>query len=587
MPPDVTVSEAIRLGREHHVAGRLAEAERLYQHVLATDPNNPDALHLLGVVAHQVGRNEIAAQLIARAVDRHPSNPYFLNNLGEAIRGLRRPAEALARYDKALAIKPDYAEAWSNRANVLQELGRFGEALASCDKALGLRPGYAEALSNRGNALHGLKRNEEALASFDKALAIKPEYADASYNRGNALQALKRYGEALASYDKALTIRPDDAQAWCNRGNALRELGRYDEALASCDKALTIRPDYAEALCNRGNALQELKRHDEALASYRQALTLDPANALAHWNESLCRLVKGEFERGWQKYEWRWKCEYFLPALRDFSQPLWLGKEDIAGKAILLHAEQGLGDTLLFARYTQLVARKGARVILEVQAPLKPLLAAISGAQQVLSRGEPLPAFDLHCPLMSLPLAFNTSLQTIPATVPYLPVEKDAVSAWRGKLAAGNKRLVGLCWKGDQRYMKDRDRSMRLAQLRPLLACPGVQFVSLQKELNEEELALTAEMENFIHPGANFNDTAQMIGALDLVISVDTSWAHWAGAIGKPFWLLLPFVPYWIWLLERDDSPWYPTARLFRQTRAGDWQEVVQDVKREILRVQS
>jgi tetratricopeptide (TPR) repeat protein len=650
--PILSVSEAIQRGLEHHQAGRLPDAERIYQRVLRDQPNNPDALHLLGLIAHQVGQNEISVQLIDKAIRYCPSNPHFFNNRGLALLELKRGQEALASYDKALTIKPDYADALnnrglalhefvrydealasydkalainpdnpgalSNRGNTLQKLDRYHEALASYDKALAINPDYAEPLSNRGLALYEMGRYDEALASYDKALKIKPGYAEALNNRGGTLQRLNRHEEALACYDKALTIKPYYAQALGGRGLALQGLNRYDEALASYDKALAIKPDYVEALSFLGNALQKLnrfdeaiacydralaikrdyfeawsnrglalhalKRCDEALASYEKALAIKADYALALWNESLCRLLIGDFERGWKKYEWRWKTEELSKSPRTFSQPLWLGKEDIAGKTILLHAEQGLGDTIQFARYAQAVAGLGAVIILEVQPTLKPLLSNISGAYRVLSQGDPLPAFDFHCPLLSLPLAFNTRLETVPATIPYLRVRGSSVSDWREKLAGDGKRLVGLCWKGSPTYERDSERSLRLAELRPLLNCSGIRFVSLQKDLDDEERAITKGMQNFIHPGQNFQDSAEMIGALDLVISVDTAWAHWAGAIGKPLWVLLSFIPHWCWLLDRDDSPWYPTARLFRQTRRSNWENVIDMVKDEISR---
>ena len=615
----VTLAEAIQLGLEHHQAGQLPEAERIYQQVLQLDPNNSEALHLLGVIAHQVGKNEIAAELIAKALTIQPEFSEALCNLGLALYTLKRYEEALVSFDKALTIKPDYAQVLRNRGLTLQKLQRSDEALASYNKTLTIKPDFAEALLNRGNVLRDLKHYAEALASYDKALKIKPESAEVLCSRGNALHDLKRYDEAIASYAKALTINADYAEALSNRGAALQELQHYEEALSSCeealkinpdfaealnnrglalqklkrygealasyDKALTIKPDYAEALSNRGLALQEHKRYDEALSNYDEALSIKPDYAEAHLNKSLCQLLIGEFERGCEEYEWRWKWDAFASARRNFSQPLWLGKEDISSKTILLHAEQGLGDTIQFARYAQAVAEKGAKVILEVQPALKFIMSGISGAHQVLSQGESLPDFDFHCPLLSLPLAFGTRLETIPARSPYLSVANNATSRWRKELAPSATRLVGLCWKGDPHYKRDRDRSMRLAQFGPLFDTPGVKFVSLQKELDDDERAITAGMENFVHPGANFKATAEMLGALDLVISVDTVWAHWAGALGKPLWILLSIFPHWCWLLDRNDSPWYPTAQLFRQTRFGDWEDVVTSVKHEMLRI--
>src|SRR6266513_2126419 len=546
----VAIPQAIQVGLEHHQAGRLAEAERIYQRVLEVDPNNPDALHLLGVIAHQVGKNEISCQLIEKAIRYNPSNPYFLNN----------------------------------RGNALQALKRYGEALASYDKALTIRADYADSLNNRGNSLQGLKRFEEALASYDKALAINPDYAEALNNRGNALQALKRYGEALASYDKALTIRADYADALNNRGTTLRVLNRYEEALASYDKALTINPDFAEALGNRGLALQELKRFEEALASYRKALTIEPDYVPAHWNESLCRLLIGDFERGWEKYEWRWKCDHVLPATRNFSQPLWLGKEDITGKTILLHAEQGLGDTIQFARYAQAVAQKCAKVILEVEPTLRSLLSEISGAYKVLSRGEPLPEFDFHCPLLSLPLAFNTRPETIPATIPYLGARAAVVKRWEDNLGKRNAPRVGIVWSGLSAHVNDHKRSIALSRLAGL-AGPRVRLVSLQNEVRTEDEKALATNKQILHFGselADFSDTAALVSLMDLVVSVDTSVAHLAGALGTPVWILLPFAPDWRWMVDREDSPWYPTARLFRQPKIGDWDSVIHKGRQEL-----
>jgi tetratricopeptide (TPR) repeat protein len=589
--PGVPIPQALKSAMEHHQAGRLQEAERIYQEVLKVEPDNPDALHLLGILAHQGGRHEIAIQLIGRALASCGSarlvNPIVadaLFNLGNALKGLERHEEALANYDKALEIKPGLTEALNNRGIALKELKRFEEAIASYDRAITIRPDFAEAHANRGAALIALRRLEEALGSADEAIRLRPAFAMALIHRADALKGLKRLDEAIASYDRALAINPEAADAWTNRGNALKELRRIEDAIASYDRALAIRPGFALALSNRGIALQELDRFEEALASFGRAIAINAGFPEAHFNEGLCRLRMGDFEGGWAKYEWRWKCNDFTSPRRDFAQPLWLGDADIAGKTILLHAEQGLGDTIQFARYTQAVAQKGAKVILEVQPALKELLSSIPGAHRVMGAGEPLPAFDFHCPLLSLPLAFKTRLATIPASTPYLPTDKGAVSAWRAQLAVTDQPLVGLCWKGSPVHKGDRERSIRLKDLEPLLASRGVRFVSLQKDLSEEERAITAGTKNFIHPGADFKDTAAIVGALDLVISVDTAWAHWAGAIGKKVWVLLSFAPDWRWLAERGDSPWYPSARLFRQVRAGDWHAVIHDVLRDLPR---
>ncbi len=451
-------------------------------------------------------------------------------------------------------------------------------------KSLGIKPSNPDALVNFGNALQELGRYDEALASYDEALAIKPDYATALSNRGTVLQALKHYDKALASYDEALAIKPDYAEALRNRGITLHGLRRYDEALASYDKALAIKPDYAEALSNRGLTLQALKRYDEALASYSKALAINPDYAEAHANEGLLRLTLGDFERGWEEYEWRWKGPSFAASRRNFSRPLWLGKDDIRGKTLLIHAEQGMGDTIQFARYAHMVAEKGATAILEVQPALKALLANGPGAYQVLSEGEALPKFDLHCPFLSLPLAFNTRLDTIPAHVPYLAAPAAAIKKWRAKLEQSSAPRIGIVWSGRSTHANDANRSIALIKLMPLQS-PEVQLVSLQNEVRPQDERVLAANKQILHFGSelkDFSETASLVSALDLVISVDTSVAHLAGALGKPVWILLPFAPDWRWLLDREDSPWYPTARLFRQPKIGDWDSVIDRVKQEL-----
>jgi Tetratricopeptide repeat/Glycosyltransferase family 9 (heptosyltransferase) len=343
---------------------------------------------------------------------------------------------------------------------------------------------------------------------------------------------------------------------------------------------LAVKVDYAEAFNNRGVALQEQKRLDEALTSYDQAIVLKPDYADAHWNFSLLRLLTGDFERGWAESEWRWKNASLDLSERTFSQPLWIGAEAIDGKTLLLHHEQGLGDAIQFCRYVPLVAARGARVVLEVDRPLRQLMSGLAGVSHCLCKGEALPNFDMHCPLLSLPLAFGTLLETIPSTTPYLSVPAP-VQDWEAKLGPKDRLRVGLVWSGNPRHRDDIKRSIELNALSSLFDVAAT-FVSLQKELRAGDAALLRERSDIISLGQsfeNFADTAALISCLDLVISVDTSVAHLAGALGRPVWILLPFVPDWRWLLDRDDSPWYPTARLFRQTNTRDWHSVVDHVR--------
>ncbi len=601
-----------------HRQGQLDQAETLYKAILQSQPQHFDALQLLATIAAQRKDSATAVKLFDQALKINPNHANSLNNRGNALRDLKRPEQALESYDRALtispdyvdalynrgialrdlkrleqalesynralAIKPDYADALTNRGNALLELKHPEQALENYDLALTIKPDYAEALNSRGNALRDLKCPEQALESYDKALAIKPDYADALTNRGIALFELECPEQALESYDRALTIKPDYAEALTNRGNALRELNRPEQALESYDRALTIKPGYAEALTNRGNTLLELKRPEQALKSYDRALTIKPDYAEAHWNESLCRLLMGDFTLGWQKYEWRWKMEFLKSNVRNFKQPLWLGKEELKNKTILLYSEQGLGDTLQFCRYVGQVAELGAKVILEVPLPLKALLKNLAGVTTILSTGENLPDFDYHCPLLSLPLAFKTDMGTI-TNSSYLKCDQHKIEEWEPRLDKSNKKRIGLVWSGNQSHKNDRNRSIALDEFKGFVD-DRADLYCLQKELRSENKAILEHTHNIKFFGdqlKDFTDTAALVELMDLVITVDTSVAHLAGAMGKEVWILLPFNPDWRWLLDRSDSPWYQSAKLFRQPSIGDWNSVILDVKTALI----
>jgi tetratricopeptide (TPR) repeat protein len=608
------------LGVIYHQRGNHAEAVRQIDVALKRNPNAASALSNRGNALQELKQFDEALASYDKAIALKPDYAEVFNNRGNALKKLKRLDEALASYDHALALRPDYADALNDRGAILQELKRLDEALASYDRALAVRPDYTEALCNRGVVLRELKRRDEALASYDQALALRPDYAEALNNRGNCLKEMNRFDEALESCDRALAVRSDYADALNNRGNILNELKRFDEALASCDRALIVRPDYAEALSNRGIALQELnrvdealasydralalkpdyaealsnrgvtlqklKRFDEALASYNRALAVRPDYAEAHWNEALLRLLSGDFNRGWPKYEWRWKTDSFTSPRRNFPQPLWLGEEAIAGRAILLHSEQGFGDTIQFCRYVPMVAAGGAHVILEVDRSLHELMIDLPGAAQIVSRGDKLPIFDLHCPLLSLPLVFRTRFETIPADIPYLFVPKAYSEKWKQRLSKSAAIRVGINWAGNANFGGDRNRSIGLSRLLPLLSSRDVQFFSIQKDLRAGDSEILQNNSQITHLGEEietFSDTAAIISLMDLIISSDTSVVHLAGALGKPVWILLQSVPDWRWLLDRDDSPWYPTARLFRQPKTGEWGGLVAHVHEALL----
>ncbi len=594
--------------------GRYQDALADYDRALALQPDYPEALNNRGIAAYELGRLEDAVADYDRAIVLRPDYAAAFSNRGNALGKLQRHEEALASYERALALQPDHIDALNNRGITLRGLGRLDESLASHEAALKLRPAdphalvsrgltlhdldrldealksheralalqadHVEAHVNRGAVLHALGRLDEALASFDRALGHQPDNAEALTDRGTVLHDLARYGEALASHEQALESRPDDAVALDNRAATLHKLRRFDEALASLDRAISVRPDYAEAFSNRGVTLCDLKRFDEALASYDRALALRPDYADAHFLKSLTSLVTGDFAKGWAGYEWRHKAPIARLKPPALAQPLWCGESDIAGRTILLHSEQGFGDSIQFCRYVPLLAARGARVVLQVEQPLCSLMATLDGVAQVVAKGDALSEFDLHCPLPSLPFAFATRLETIPADGPYLRATDSAAAQWHERLADARGLKVGLAWSGNPNHIRDRERSMPLAQLGPLLAQDAT-FVSLQKQYRpgEAEMLALSGVRDFSAELNDFADTAALISTLDLVVTVDTGVAHLAGALGKPVWIMVTYAPDWRWLHGRDDSPWYQTARLFRQGDSRDWRDVVAHVR--------
>ena len=464
----LTVPQAMQRAVAAIQRGDFREAEHLCRQVLEANGAHFDALYLLGVIAGQAGRPQEAVDLLGRALAVNPRSADACFNRGVALGELERLPEALESYERAIALRPDHADSHFNRGVVLGSLNRPAEALESYERAIALNPGSAEAYNNRGIALTGLARPAEALESYERAIALRPGYASAHNNLGNLLSDLGRREEALASFDRAIAQKPQYAEAFNNRGIVLGDLERHAEALACFDRALALKPDYAEAHYNRGNTLRDLHRHVDAVQSFERAIALQPDYASAHWNLADCQLLLGNFALGWKEYEWRWRLNQREASRREFAQPLWLGAEPIRGKTVLLHSELGLGDTLLFCRYAREVAALGARVVLEVQPPLKELLSGLEGVAAIVERGAPLPAFDYHCPLMSLPLAFKTELGSVPAIIPYIRSDPARVAHWKARLGAANKPRVGIVWSGSTALKNDK-RSMTLADMLPLL----------------------------------------------------------------------------------------------------------------------
>jgi Flp pilus assembly protein TadD len=445
-----------------------------------------------------------------------------------------------------------------------------------------LQPDFADAESNLAAALRQAGQFAAAVAHCRKAIALRPDLAEAHNTLGAALRALGQPGDAVAAYRTAIELDPHDAQTHSNLAVALQDAGRLDEAAAACRQAIALQPDLVQAQVNLGAILQEQGRLDEAVGAYRHAVALRPEAADAHNNLAMALLAQGEFAAGWREYEWRWPAGT-AGAPRHFPgrQP-WLGETDLAGRVILVHAEQGYGDVVQFCRYVRPLAALGATVVLEAPRELRRLLGALPA--RLVTSGEPLPAFDVYCPVMSLPLALGTRLDTIPAETPYLAADPALVATWRARLGERTAPRAGLAWSGRVTHGNDRNRSIPLASLGGICRA-GWQWVSLQKEVRERDAAALAAHPEILDCAAvltDFAETAALIEALDLVVTVDTAVAHVAGALGKPVWVLLPFAAEWRWLVGREDSPWYPTARLFRQPAPGDWASVLACVGREL-----
>ncbi|MDB5459001.1 MAG: repeat-containing protein [Caulobacteraceae bacterium] len=561
--------------RQAHQAGRPDEAEQGYRRVLQITPRDANVLAHLGTLMLERGRWEEGVGVLDACLAVDPRQQAMLTNRGNALIELGRFEDALASYQAAIDLEPDAAKpgAYNNLGAYLQSLGRSQEAVQAYDRAIALEPDTAEAWGNRGIGLTSLGRYDEALAALDRALALNPGYVDAMTNRGIAFYLAGRMEEALAAYRQALAMKRDGAEILSNMALALQALDRLDEALACCDQAIGLNPDFAEGLVNRGMVLQAQARFDEAVAAYDRAMAIAPDFADPYWNKALVLLLQGDFEAGGQLYERRWDRTDAPPSPAVGDVPLWLGQTPVAGKTILLHGEQGLGDTIQMLRYAPLVAAQGARVALSVQPGLIELAQRIRGVDRIVDAGTAADGVDLHCPLMSLPLALGTTLPTIPAEVPYLAAPAAKRTEWAARLGPATRPRIGLAWSGNRDHKNDRNRSMALETLLPLLA-KDTDYISLQREYRPADQALMAadgRIRDVADQLESFTDTAALIEHLDLVVSVDTSAAHLAGALGKPLFVLLPWVPDHRWLLERDDSPWYPTARLFRQQRSGDW----------------
>lgn len=531
--------------------GDLLQARQIFDAVLADNPRHFDALHFNGIVATQSG-DYVRAQ-----------TSFLL----------------------ALEVNPDSAQAHANCGVALYELGQFSEALAHYDAAIRLRPDFAQAHCNRGNALRQLQKISEAITSYNQAIALQPRNALAFYNRGVAFQEAGQLPAAIESYSQALALEPHNAQAHFNLGDSYHACMQLEPALCCYDMAIALLPNNADAHNNRALVLRDLGRLDEAVASFSRATTQDALHADAHLNMGLTLLLKGEFQRGWELYEWRWKAKGTKLQIPNFEKTMWLGSPSLANKTILIHGEQGLGDVLQFCRYLSQLKNRGARVLLAVHHSLRALLETLDGVDAFINKGEALPQFDYHCPLLSLPLALQTDMDSIPKSPAYLRADSGKVSQWAERLGPKTKPRIGLVWSSTSNFKGDAQRSMMFAQFQRALPPSDFQYICLQKEIKERDLVSFSERQDIAFYGDqlhDFSDTAALVENLDLIISTCTSLPHLSSAMGKPTWLLLSHVPDWRWMLHRDDSPWYPSMRLYRQGADWQWDAVVDRVRQDL-----
>ena len=589
--PDFVVAYYNR-GNALQALGQSENALQSYTQALALAPNYSAAHFNCGVVLAHLERWEQSLQHYQKAIQLDPKYSKAYLGAGLVYQAQQQFADAQQQYQRALAIQPDFVEAHCNLAAVLRMQNLLGEALQHYSQVINIQPDCADAYCGRGLVWQEQEQYMPAIADYQQAINLKPDYAEAYSNLGNAYTGLGRIHEALACHNQAITLNPNLPEAYSNRGNTLKELNQLVEAVDSYQHAIRLRPNYVNAHSNLGWTWHELRQIDKALESYNRALSIDPHAPEVHWNRALTYLLKGDFANGWQEYEWRWQRDTFTSPKRNFTQPLWLNQCSITGKTLLLHTEQGIGDSLQFCRYAPLLQASGIKVLLEAERPLMEILNLGDGVT-VLEKGQKLPHFDYHSPLMSLPLACGTStLADIPARVPYLFAPLTKIQAWQTRLGKKSKPRVGLVWSsgvrpGQMRLLTVNSRRNLPFALIAQLNRPDIDFYSLQKGEPAESM-LSAEKQQY-WAGDNLHvlttqlhdlsDTAALIMNLDLVISVCTSVTHLSGALGQMTWTLLPFSADWRWLLERDDSPWYPTMRLFRQPQAGDWDSVITHVQ--------
>lgn len=590
-PGVTTAAEWRSRGNDALAQGQLAEAAACYRQAAQADPADAAARVNLGYVLLEQGDPQQAGEVLTAAVELALNRPELAADarflLGRALQLRGKSLEAIASYRAALAARPAFAEAVEQLVPLLIAHGRAAEALALA-KDVTCTAAHPPMLMMLAQALHATGRGEEALAALQAVLSADPQHAGALESLGNVLLELDRAQEALTSFERLMRDHGRTPEALANCSAALLRLDRQGDALARAEEALRLQPGHRPSLHNKACALLDLLRLEDARRLTLEATRLYPDDADLKWDLAVAQLLLGNLVPGWEAHEARWGAKGFAASTHGKSpvnRPRWTGAETLAGRSILLYAEQGLGDSIQFLRYVSLVAQRAKQVLLQVQPVLAPLLGSLPANCRLLRPGEAFAWPDFQCPLLSLPHAFGTSLRDVPAEIPYLHADAGRVAAWRERLPSGGKLRVGIAWSGNPRHGNDRNRSIALELFRAM-DNDEVQFIGVQPQVRTDDQEALAAWPGLFDAGPqlhNFAETAALFVVLDLVVTVDTSVAHLAGALGRPVWILLPHVPDWRWMIGREDSPWYPTARLFRQPTRGDWPSVLQQVRSELV----
>jgi len=577
------IVRSLEHGARCYQAGQLPEAEQFYRKVLEINPSEAAALHRLSLIAYQTGRYDEALKLVTEAVKSTPTEAGFHNSMGLILEGLGRCDEAVTAYGKAVALKPGYYQAYHNVAVAMVAQGSYAAAADNCKKAISLNPGYAQAWNTMGYALEKQGKTDEAIECYRYAVNCEPDFVEPYNHLGVLLNEKLLHEQAAATLQKAIEIDPEYAEVYSNLGIALNQLERFDDAIENFRHAIRLDPNFCEAHYNLANSLRDKGLCKEAVEHYKRAIELNSDYAQAYWNLSLTLLLSGNFADGWPLYKWRRNAD--LRVLTNFhrsGKSRWDGSS-FAGKSLFVHYEQGLGDNIQFARYLPMVKARGGTVIFQTLKPVIGLLHGFPGIDRIVEYNPDESvsySFDIYASLLDMPQIFGTTVETIPAVVPYIFADASKTHRWAERITEGDFK-IGIAWAGSPTHGNDRYRSCSLEDFARLADIAGVRLYSLQKGQAAEQIAYFADTINVVDLGkdfADFTDTAAAVENLDVVVSVDTSVLHLAGAMGKTVWALLPFAPDWRWMLEREDSPWYPTMKLFRQQTLGQWEPVFERI---------